>query len=122
MSERVLNHLSPHPGQYLPFLGHQVSTGLGVSSPMEVREDSLCYLCSGGHKPAHVCSLVGGLVSGSSEGFGLVDIVVLPMGLPSPFSPFSPSPNSFTGVPDLRPMVGWLGYKYLHRSQSAAGR
>jgi hypothetical protein len=32
----------------------------------------------------HVCSLVGGSDSGSAQGFWLVDIVVLNIGLPSP--------------------------------------
>jgi hypothetical protein len=44
----------------------------------------LCFICAGGHGPAHVCSLV---VSGSSEGSRLVDTVGLPMGLPSPPTP-----------------------------------
>jgi hypothetical protein len=45
----------------------------------------LCYICSGSHRLAHVCSLVGGLVPGSSE--GIVDTVVLPKGLQSPSAP-----------------------------------
>jgi hypothetical protein len=35
----------------------------------------------------HVCSLVGGLVFGSSQGSGLVETVHLPMGLPYPSAP-----------------------------------
>jgi hypothetical protein len=70
-----------------PSLEHQVPTGLGASSPTEARQgSSLLHMCQG-HGPAYVCSLVGGLVSGSSEGSGLVDIVVLPLGLPSPSVP-----------------------------------
>jgi hypothetical protein len=38
------------------------------------------YTCNRGHGPAHVCSLVFGLVAGNFEGSGLVDTVVLPMG------------------------------------------
>jgi hypothetical protein len=74
--------------------------------------------CAGGLQPAWVCSLVGGLVSGSFQGSRLVDTVVLAVGLPSPFGSFSPSFSSSIGFLDLRPMVD---YKYLHLSQSAAG-
>jgi hypothetical protein len=28
----------------------------------------LCYICAGSHRPAHVCSLVGNVVSGRSQG------------------------------------------------------
>jgi hypothetical protein len=35
----------------------------------------------------HACSLVGGSVSGSSQGSGSVDTVGLPMALPSPSAP-----------------------------------
>jgi hypothetical protein len=48
-------------------LGHHVSTELGASlSPWGQTRQS--YLCVGGGaiEPAHVCSFVGGLVSGSS--------------------------------------------------------
>lgn len=41
----------------------------------------LSYLCSGGRGPEHVYSLVGVLASGSSEGSGLIDTVVVPIGL-----------------------------------------
>jgi hypothetical protein len=44
----------------------------------------LCYICAGGLSLAHVCSLVGGSVSGRFQGSRLVDTVGLPMGLPSP--------------------------------------
>jgi hypothetical protein len=47
----------------------------------------LCYICSGSHGPAHVYTLVGGLVPGSSGGVWLVDIVVLPMGMQTPSAP-----------------------------------
>jgi hypothetical protein len=53
--------------------------------PLPLRPDKvvLCYISARGHGPVHVCSLVCGLVSGSSEESGLVDIVVLCMRLPS---------------------------------------
>ena len=41
------------------------------------------HMCEGGHRRAHICSLVGGLVCESSEGSRLVDSVGLPMGLQS---------------------------------------
>ena len=69
---------------------------------------------------ASLCMLFGWFsVSRSSEGSELVDIVVLPMGVAIPFSSFNPTPNSFIVVLDLSPMVGC---KYLHLSQSVAGR
>jgi hypothetical protein len=39
------------------------------------------------YRLTHACSLLGGLVPGSSEGSGLVDAVVLPVGLQSPSAP-----------------------------------
>jgi hypothetical protein len=42
----------------------------------------LCYICVRGYIPAPVCSLVGSIISGSSQGSWLIDIVDLPMGLP----------------------------------------
>lgn len=44
-------------------------------------EAVLYYICARGHRPVHIYILVGALVSGSSEGSGLVDSVVVPMGL-----------------------------------------
>jgi hypothetical protein len=44
---------------------------------------ALCYVSARGLEPAHVCSLVGGSVSGSSQGSRLVDTVGLLVGLPS---------------------------------------
>ena len=96
-----------------PSLKHQDSTGLGTSSPSEARQGMLHIFQVLGL--ACICSLVGCLVSGSSQGSRLVDTVGLPMGLPSPSAP---SALPLTEVPDLSPM---LGYKYLHLSQSAAG-
>jgi hypothetical protein len=45
----------------------------------------LWYICASGYELAHVCSLVGDLVSGSSEGSRLVDTVLI--GLPSLSAP-----------------------------------
>ena len=76
-------HLTPcHPSS----LGHQVSTELGTSSPSDTRQ-VLYYKCTRGHRPAHICSLVSGLVSGSSHESRLVDTVGLSMRLPSPSAP-----------------------------------
>jgi hypothetical protein len=82
-----------------------------------MQEAVLQYICAGGHGPAHVCSLIGGLVSGSSEGYGLVHTVIFPMGSKSP-SALRSFP-SYIGFPNLSPMVDC---KYLNLSQSAAGR
>jgi len=47
----------------------------------------LCYICGWSHGSLHVYSWVGGLVPGSSRGFWLIDIVLLPMGLQTPSTP-----------------------------------
>ena len=49
----------------------------------QTRQSSAVYLCSG----EGGCCLVGGSVSGSSQGSRLVETAGLPMGLPSPSSP-----------------------------------
>ena len=54
---------------------------------MRLDKTALYYIFSRGHGPAHVYFLVSSLASGSSEGSGLLDTVVLPMGLPSPAAP-----------------------------------
>jgi hypothetical protein len=63
--------------------------------------------------------LVGGLVSGNSLGSGLVETVALPMGLLSLSASFILPLIQPFGVPDFSSKVGC---KYLHLSQSAAGR
>lgn len=72
-------HLSPTP--YSPFLG--INSLQDQTHPIWLRPDKevLCYVCAKGHQPAHVCSLVDDLISGSSQGSKLVDTVGLPMGL-----------------------------------------
>jgi hypothetical protein len=52
--------------------------------------------------PACVCSLVGGSVSESPQGSGLVDSV----GLPVLFGILNPSPNSSASFPELHLMSG----------------
>lgn len=82
-SERVLFPHCWHPST----LGLQASTGLGIFSPSEARQGSpLLHVCLGSG-PACVCSLIGGLVSGSSQGSVLGDTVDFPMVLPSPSAP-----------------------------------
>jgi hypothetical protein len=47
----------------------------------------LCYICGSSHESTHVCSLLGGLVPGSSGGIWLADIVILLMKLQTPSAP-----------------------------------
>ena len=76
-------------------MGYQFSTGLGASSPIEVRQGSsirvgghrlqlacspVDELVSGSHKLEHAGSLVGELVFESSKESQLVDTVGLPIG------------------------------------------
>ena len=65
-SERMLPHLpiqscsSPTYLLHPPSFRHQITTGLGTSSPTESRQGSpLLHMCQG-HRPIHVSSLVGG--------------------------------------------------------------
>jgi hypothetical protein len=44
----------------------------------------ICYTCAGALGPDHVCSLIGGSVSDSSQESRLVDSVGLPVGILSP--------------------------------------
>ena len=64
-------------------LGHQVSTGLGTSSLIKMKEGSfLIYICQG-LRPAHVCSFVCDSISGNFQEYKLVGTVGLLIGLPS---------------------------------------
>ena len=73
---------STSPCQHSPSMGHLFSIGISNCFPTAV----LCYICSRDHRTTHVCSLVAGLISRSSEGFRLVlvDTVVLARGFQSP--------------------------------------
>jgi hypothetical protein len=55
-----------------------------------------------------VYSLLGGLVSGSSGGHLVVDIVVLPIGLQTHSVPSVLSLTPPLGTPALSAMVGWV--------------
>ena len=78
----------------------------------------ICYTCAGALGPDHVCSLVGGSVSDSSQESRLVDSIGLPCGDPIPSVALNPSPTSSLRVPKLCPMFG-CGPLYLFHS--AAG-
>jgi hypothetical protein len=106
-----------HTPQHTPSLGHQVATGLGTPFSTEVIKGSpLLYMCQGPWTTPYM--LFGWWFSfWKFWGSKLIDIVILPMGLPSQLAPSIP--NFSLGVSDLSPMVG---YKYLYLSQSAAGR
>jgi len=75
-----------------------------ASLPIDLRSG---YICSWSHGSPHVFSLVGGLVPGSSGGGGggLAGWYCSSQGVANPFSSFSPSPNSSTGVSVLSPML-----------------
>jgi hypothetical protein len=75
------------------------------------------YICNGGHRAAHVCSLVGSLVPGS-YGDPISSYCCSSYEVAIPFSSFSPSPSSSSGIPRLSPMVGCV---YLHLFKSDAG-
>jgi hypothetical protein len=89
------------------FLGQPVSTGLGTHAlPLRPGKKILCYICAGCLWPAYVCSLIGSLVSGSSQDSRLVVTVGLPTRLPSP----SGLSILFLTLPYWSPSsVHWLG-------------
>lgn len=98
---------------YFPSLGHQVSIGLGSSSPIEARQSSsLLHICQGPW--ASPCMFFG-----CSHGSRLVGTVGFPMVVAITFSSFNPSSNSSIGVSNLSPMVGCNS---LHLCQSASRR
>lgn len=74
----ALSTTSPSPG---------ASSPLGNPLPLRPDKAIFCYKSARGNGPAHLWSLVGGLVSRSSQESGLVDAIGLFMGLPSPLAP-----------------------------------
>ena len=87
-----------------------------ASSPTEA---VLCYICVGVLGLVYACSLVGGLVSGSSKGYRLVDTNGFPKAFPS------------ISIPSILPLIlpYWsynlmpvLGCEDLFLSQSVDGR
>ena len=73
-SMRVLPH--PHTHSHLTVL--ESPEGWGMKPPQDQASSLLlmpdyavlCYICSWSHGSLHMCSLFGGLVSGSSGGSG----------------------------------------------------
>ena len=112
---------TPNPPNALPFSGHQVSTGLGASSPTEAKQGSPLPGGGGwGVAWTSLCMLFGWWINlWDLPGIQVSWHCWSSYGVAIPFSSFNPSPNSSIGVPSLSPMVGC---KHLHLSQSAAGR
>ena len=67
-----------------PFL--RASSLYRIRHILPTETSPLLHMCLGSWT-THLWSLVGGLVSGSSQGSRLVDTVGLPMGLPPPLAP-----------------------------------
>lgn len=87
-----------HPS---PSLGHQVSTGeLGESFTTETRQDPLLHMCQG--PGTSLCMLFGWWLSiWEIKRSGIINTIIIPVGLPSSFSFFNPSHNSANGVCNL---------------------
>ena len=107
---------APLPGS--PFPGHQVS-GFDFSSPIVARQSSPLPLMSS-RPHTSLWMLFGwwlslGELTGDQFSWHFWSFY----GVSLPFSSFSSSPNSSICVPDHGPVVHC---KYLHLSQSAAGR
>jgi hypothetical protein len=111
-SVRIFQHprLPPCPQISLHW-STEPSQDQGPLLPLMFNKAILCYICIWSHGCLHVYSLVGGLVPGSSGGFWLVDIVVLPVGLQTP---------SALSVLSLAPPLGKLcsAQFYLFYSKS----
>jgi hypothetical protein len=81
-----------------PCTGHRASKGPRVSPPIDVYKSS--YKCSWSHESYQMYSLVHGLIPGISEGgYWLIHIIVPPMGLQTPSTPY---------VLSLAPSLGTL--------------
>jgi hypothetical protein len=89
-----------HPPYSLPLIplqwGHLSSLQVGPLLPLMPNKAFLCYICS----CSHVCSLVDGLVPGSSGVSGWL-IFCSSYEVATPFSFFSPFSNSSIGDPTL---------------------
>ena len=109
--------IAPSP-LYSPTLVHQVSTELDISSPTEARQGSPLLHMLGGPRSALVCSSVGHSVSGSSQRSKVLTMLIFEH-MTISLRDFNSSPNSFSRVPGLHPM---LGCGYLHLLQSTALR
>jgi hypothetical protein len=84
---------------YSPTLGHWDFTRPRASPLADVPQDHpLLHKYVWSHGFLHVYTLVGGLVPGSSRGYWLVYIVVLPMGLQTPSAPWVLSLASPLGI------------------------
>jgi hypothetical protein len=120
--------LSPHPGIPLCW-GIKPSQNQGPLLPLMPNKAILCYICNWSHGSLHVYSLFGGLLPGSSGGGGLVGwYCCSSYGVANPFSSFSPSSNSSTGVPVLSPMVScehlplyWVGSGRVSQETAISG-
>jgi hypothetical protein len=82
-----IHSLPPHPCSIPLLWGIKPPQDLVPPFPLMPNKVVLCYMCSRSHGLAHVYSLVGGLVPGSSEKSSFLITVVLPMGLQSPSAP-----------------------------------
>jgi len=110
--------LPPHHSSIPPTLGHQASTGPRNSSPIDdIYGYPLLHMYLEPWIPPCIYSLVGGLVSGSSE--WSINWYCSSYGVAVPFSSFSPSSSFSLGVPGFSPMVVC---EYLHLYWSGADR
>ena len=115
VSKMVLPHSSTHSCLTTlasPYARARILHNHGPPLPLVPDKAILCYFCS--HGPIHVYSVVGGLIPESSgQGWGApISWYCSSYRVAFPFSSFSPSPNTSTGVPGLSPMVD-CEYLYL---------
>ena len=86
--------------------------------PLRTYKAVLCCICAQSHRPAHVCSLIFGLIW-EFRGFLVSCHCCSSYGFAIRLSSFSLCSKSSIRFPELSPIVS---YKYLHLSQAAALR
>ena len=114
----LLTHqLSPNPHLHPSSLGHQVSAGLGASSPTEARQCSPLLHMWLEPWNSHVCSWLVAYLLGALRVICVSWYCWSSYEAAIPFSSLNPSPNSSIGVSDFSLILGCK-----HLSWSNAGR
>ena len=109
---------SPHPTSILLPWGIKFPQDKAHPLPLRTYKAVLCCTCAQSHRPAHVLSLIFGLIW-EFRGFLVSCHCCSSYGFAILLSSFSPCSKYSIRFPELSPIVS---YKYLHLSQAAALR
>jgi hypothetical protein len=115
---RMLPHLPTHLGFPLHW-GIESSQDQGPLLPLMSHKAILYYIWGWSHRSLYMYSFVGGLVPGSSGGYGWLTLLFSLWGC-KPLQLLSPSSNSSIGDPMLSLMVGCNPPLYLWGSGKAS--